>query len=238
MPTADYRNAKGERIPGNTTVISSNLGWSKNGLMYWAWQQGRDGKDFRQTRDSAADAGTLCHAMIEHDIKNLPPINMGEYAESLLAKAAKNFVNPLGADPAKTVEDLISKAETGFLNYLEWKQGVRLVLKTMEVPLISERHQYGTTVDVVADANGKTCFVECKTSNDIYTDYLIQVAAQKAAWDENYPDDPIRGMHILKVHKENASFAHYYFGELPGCFDAFLCLRKLHDFKKSLERLL
>ena len=215
MPTQEYRNTKGVRIPGNTSIISQNLGWSKGPLMYWSWKEGKEGRDFRQTRDSAADAGTLCHAMIEHDIKNLPSVDTSKYAP-----------------------ELIEKAETGFLNYLEWKQGVRLVLKTMEVPLISEVHQYGTTVDVVADANGKTCFVECKTSNDIYTDFLIQLAAQKAAWDENYPDDPIRGCHILKVHKENASFAHYYFGELPGCFDAFLCLRKLHDFKKALERLL
>ena len=69
MPTADYKNAKGVRIPGNTTVINGNLGWSKNGLMYWAWEQGRNGKDFRQSRDDAADAGTLAHALIEADIK-------------------------------------------------------------------------------------------------------------------------------------------------------------------------
>ena len=215
MPTQDYKNAKGEKIPGNTTIINQNLGWSKGALMYWAWAQGKEGKNFRDTRDAAADAGTLCHGMIENDIKGLPP-----------------------PDPSKYPKELIGKAETGFLNYLEWKQGVRLKLKTMEVPLVSETHQYGTTVDVIADANGKTCIVECKTSNDVYTDFLIQLSAQKAVWDELHPEDKIQGMHILRVHKENASFAHYYFGELPGCFEAFLCLRELHDLKKKLEKLL
>jgi len=214
MPTQDYR-IDGEKIPGNTTIISGSLGWNKQQLMYWAWKQGCEGKNFRETRDDAATAGTLCHLLIEADIKNLPMPDMSKYPQAI-----------------------VDKAEAGMVNYLEWKLGIRLELKNMEVPLISHKHRYGTTVDVVASANGKTCIVEVKSSNDVYTDYLIQLAAQKAAWDENYPDDPIRGMHILKVHKENASFAHYYFGELPGCFEAFLDLRDLHDRKKQLEKLL
>ena len=216
MPTQDYRNAKGERVPGNTTVIGSNLGWSKQGLMYWAWQQGKDGKDFRQTRDDAADAGTLCHAMIEDDIKGT-------------REAPK-----LG----KLSDEIIAKAETGFLNYLEWKQGIRLELITMEVPLLSEKYQYGTTVDIIAKANNRVCIVECKTSNSVYEDYLIQLSAQKAAWNENHADSKIEGMHLLKVNKETAAFTHHFWGELPGCFEAFLDLRDLHDRKKQIKKLM
>jgi hypothetical protein len=222
-PTQDYR-IDGEKIPGNTTVIGQNLGWKTPGLMGWQKKIIKaqmcptclsNFKDPNKIKDDAADAGTLAHLLIEHDIKNLAAPDISKYPK-----------------------DIIDKAETGFLNYLAWKEGIRFILKNMEVPLISHKYRYGTTVDVVALANGKTCLVECKTSNDIYTDFLIQLAAQKAAWDENYPDDPICGVHILKVHKEHASFSHHYFGELPGCFEAFLDLRDLHDRKKQLEKLL
>jgi hypothetical protein len=96
MPTREYRNAAGELIPGNTTVIGSNLGWNKQPLMYWAWAEGRDGTNFRESRESAADAGTLAHAMIESDIKDRGLPDLSKY-------------------PAETAK----KAETGFLNRLE-----------------------------------------------------------------------------------------------------------------------
>jgi hypothetical protein len=215
VPTQEYRNAKGERIPGNTTVISQNLGWSKQPLLYWAWKQGKDGKDFRETRDFAADAGTLAHAMIEADIKNLPPPDTSKYAP-----------------------EIVEKAETGYLNFMEWKLGIRLVLLTMEVPVVSEKYQYGTTIDIVARANARTCIIECKTSNNIYDEYLIQLSAQKQAWDENHPDDPICGMHVLKVNKESGAFQHNFWESLPGAFEAFRDLRDLHDRKKQLKALM
>jgi len=62
MPANIYKNAQGKRIPGVTTVIS-NLGWSKGGLMHWAWEQGINGIDYKETRDKAADTGTIAHAM-------------------------------------------------------------------------------------------------------------------------------------------------------------------------------
>lgn len=216
MPTQEYRNAKGERIPGNTTIIGANLGWSKNALMFWSWRQGKDGKDFRETREVAADVGTLCHAMIEDNIK-------GSYKAATLTGLT---------------DEMLCLAKQGFESYLEWKQGIKLELVNMEVSLISERYQYGTTVDIVAKANGRLCLVECKTSNAVYEDYLIQISAQEWAWNENHPSDPIQGVHLLKVNKESAAFTHHFWQSLPGCFEAFLDLRDLHDRKKQLKKLM
>ena len=69
MPANIYKNKAGERIPGVTTVIGSNLGWSKGGLMHWAWEQGINGLDYRETRDAAANTGTIAHKMVEYEIK-------------------------------------------------------------------------------------------------------------------------------------------------------------------------
>ncbi len=214
MPTQDYKNAKGERIPGNTTIIGSNLGWNKQGLMYWAWDQGRNGKDFRQSRDEAADAGTLAHAMVETDIKG-------------------KQVSPAPSLPP----DIIAKAETGFLNYLEWKKMYGLELIDMEIPLVSEEYQYGTMIDILACVAGKRSIVEVKTSNDIYEDMLIQIAAQKYAWNENHPQEKIEALHLLKLNKEVGAFSHHYWDSLDSGWQAFICLRELHDLHKELKKL-
>ena len=215
MPTQDYHNKTGQRIPGNTTVISTNLGWSKGGLMYWAWQQGRDGKDFRESRDAAADAGTLAHAMIEADIKGQP---------------LPRLENPV----------LMAKAETAYLNFLQWKKILHFDLITMEVPCISEELQYGTTIDILAFVGEprRRSVVEVKTSNAVYEDMLIQMAAQKFAWDECHPNEPIEEFHLLKLGKEEATFAHHYWHALPLGLEAFKHLRGLHDMKKKLKALI
>ena len=59
-PKGGYKLADGTKVPGVTTVIGKLK--DAGPLMYWAWQQGVEGKDFRETRDAAASAGTVVHA--------------------------------------------------------------------------------------------------------------------------------------------------------------------------------
>ena len=103
MPRINYKLKDGTRIPGTTTPIG-DLGWNKNQLMYWSWQQGQDGKNFRDTSQKAMDAGTLGHYLIESDIKQIKP-DLSIYSQ-----------------------DLIDKAETCYLNFLQWKESVKFIL--------------------------------------------------------------------------------------------------------------
>src|SRR5438132_12109886 len=121
MATIPYKNAKGERIPGTTTIIGSNLGWSKGGLMHWAWEQGMNGKDYRTVRDEAADAGTLAHKMVEHWIRGIE-------------------FSPDGATP-----ETLGLATTAFGGFLTWARHSRLEVLATEVHLVSEAHQYGAS---------------------------------------------------------------------------------------------
>ncbi len=215
MPTQEYHNAKGEKIPGNTTVIGKNLGWNKNVLLYWAWKEGKEGRDFRQTQGAAASAGTLAHSLVEADIKNQPSPDFDKYPE-----------------------EVVSKAESAFQNYLEWKRQTHFMPITMEVPVISEVLQAGTTIDIIGWVAGRRSIVEVKTSNGIYEDYLVQLAMQAAAWDENHPDEPIEALHLLKLGKEEATFTHHYWQALPDGLEAFRHLRALHDLHAALKELL
>ena len=70
MPTIPYKNAAGQRISGVTTIIGTNLGWNKEPLMYWANRIGREtGLGHREVSKLAADSGTVCHEMIDCEIK-------------------------------------------------------------------------------------------------------------------------------------------------------------------------
>lgn len=214
MPTTEYKNAKGERLSGVTTIIGSNLGWSKGALMYWAWDQGRNGKNFREESEKAADAGTICHAMIEADIKD------------------RVF------DPSRYDKALVDKAETGFLNFLEWKKMVNLRTFATEVHLVSEKHQYGATPDCIGVVIDKLALVDWKTSNGVYEDHLIQLAAYKVVWEEVHPDQPLTGgFHLLRVAKESGSFHHHHWDSLLEPWQAFLNLLELHKLKGKIKKL-
>ena len=65
MPTIPYVNLQGKRLAGVTTILN-NLGWSKGALMWWAWNEGMEGRNFRDTSGQAAQAGTQAG---EHQIK-------------------------------------------------------------------------------------------------------------------------------------------------------------------------
>ena len=54
MATRVYKTQDGVRVPSVTTVISRFK--EAGALMYWAWNEGKEGRDYRETRDAAADA--------------------------------------------------------------------------------------------------------------------------------------------------------------------------------------
>jgi hypothetical protein len=211
MPTTRYVNSRGETVPGVTTVIGKNLGWNKGALLYWANQEGLAGRSHRDTAQRAADAGTVGHYLIECDIMGVEP-------------------DCSGFDPS-----ILSSGETAYLNFLEWKETFRFRPIASEVHLVSEKHQFGATPDLIAEVNGKVCLVDWKTGNGVYPDHKIQLAAYRVAWEENNPDMPITGFHLLRIAKNDASFAHYYWHSLPEAWEVFKHLLAIHDLYKALK---
>ena len=194
--------------------MCGQLGWSKGALMYWAWVQGRNGKDFRETRDAAANSGTVAHAMIDAEIRGKP------------------------FEPNGIPRDILDKAESAYLNFLEWSKRNELKVLATEVPMISERWRFGGTPDCIAYVCGKLALLDWKTGSGVHDEQLIQLAAYKELWEENNPHEPIQGgFDLLRISKGEAGFSHYHRDNLAGCFDAFLHLRKLYDLKAQLKRL-
>ena len=99
-------------------------------------------------------------------------------------------------------------------------------------------HRFGGTPDFVIRLPDKRLALgDVKTSNGIYRDMLMQVAAYKIVWDENHPDDPINGgFHIARFAKEFPDFEHRYFAELSEAAELFLLLRRAYDMDAHLKK--
>ena len=212
MPRIDYKNSKGEKLSGVTTIIGSNLGWNSRALIHWAWKLGAEGKDYKSISEKEMTAGTIAHAMIESDLRGTV------------------FAMP------EIEEEIIDKAESAFLNWIEWKDRVQFTIEKTELSLVSENYQFGGTIDFIPKINGKLSIFDFKTGSGIYEDHLLQVAAYQQLALENGIETP-GGIHILNLGKEDASFKHFFWQSLPEAWEAFLCALELHELHKKLKRM-
>jgi hypothetical protein len=153
-----YKTIEGVAVPGVTTVLGL---LNKPALLHWEWQCGVDGIDYRKSRDNAADIGSLAHWMVECHMKGLEP-DTSEFS------------------PAD-----VGKAENAVIKFMSWWDASGLTLVSSEQQLVSERHGYGGTLDIVAvGSNGDMWLVDIKTSKAIYDEYWMQVAAYGALSNE------------------------------------------------------
>ena len=213
-PKAGYFLADGTRVPGVTTITGR---FKESGaLLHWAFQQGQSGAArLYEKRDEAAIAGNFAHDMVEASIHGQeipqPPPDMAPN----IAKAAMN----------------------GFMAYKTWASQTKLQIIATETPLVSERYRYGGTPDAIGLMTSARVLCDWKTSNGVYLDFLIQIAAYKELWEENFPDQPINGgFHLLRFAKENGDFAHHYYSELDDGWEMFKLLRQAYDLDKKLKQ--
>lgn len=215
MPTAKagYFLKDGTRVPSVTTIISRFK--DAGALMHWAWEQGRAGVDYRSTRDAAATAGTIAHGAVEAWVHKRP-------YDWLWAITT--------AGP-----DVVERAEKAVGAFQEWARQTRLRVTETEVPLISERHRFGGTLDAMLISE-KRAIGDWKTAKGLYADMLLQIAAYGHLWDETHPEDPVTGgYHLLRFDKEYGDFHAHWWGELETAWQAFLHLRALWDLEKELK---
>lgn len=216
-PKGGYK-IDGKPGPGVTTIIGRFK--DSGGLLHWAFGQGRlcergEINSLYDNRDKAADAGTLAHAMVE-------------------ACISKTEFKP----PADTPDEILQQAEQGFKNFLSWEENNLLTITNQEEMLLSTEHKFGGCIDGAGlDTSARRCLIDWKTGSGLYVDYLLQMAAYGILWDENYPDDKIKGgYHLCRFSKENADFHHHFFFNLDDAKEYFILLRKAYDLDKKLKK--
>jgi len=203
-----YHVKDGARVPSVTTILSRFK--DSGGLIHWAWSLGKEGKDYREVRDNAADAGTMAHDAIEKWKKG-EPVSFPD-------------------------DDIGKRAASSYGAFLEWSEQTQLKITHTEVALVSEKHRFGGTLDAML-VRGKRSLGDWKTSNNVYGEYIAQVGAYGILWEENHPNEPIDGgYHLLRFDKEYGDFHHSWWAEVESAKRFFLLLREAYDLDKELKK--
>lgn len=178
--------------------------------MHWAWQLGTEGKDYRSVRDQAADAGTLAHSLIDAHIHGTQPVIVGE-------------------------PDVVSKATSAFNSYLSWQKTSDAKIEWTERQLVSEKHRYGGTPDAFGTIGNKPVLLDWKSSNAVYADYLMQLAAYGELIRE-VDGIEVQGFYLCRFSKENGDFSVHHYPDLSEALRMFLLLREAYDLDKALKK--
>lgn len=210
----------GTRVPGTTTIIGRFK--ESGGLLQWAFKQGQSGvSSLYEKRDEAADIGTRAHSLIERHVN-------GEDLNTILKSETS------------------AEAVNAFQMYLKWENQTKLKLlsKYQEIQLVSPQYMFGGTPDAIGEIDGEVLLLDWKTSNGVYQDYLIQLAAYQHLVNDGYEmsskcqlDLKVgKGAHLLRFSKDNADFSHHYYGDLSQAWRQFQLYREAYDIDQSLKK--
>lgn len=219
-----YTLRDGTIVPSVTQVLNETLAWNKQALIAWARKLALAGTDPSKAKEEAADIGTLTHYLIQCHLQKVEP-DTSQYS------------------PAN-----LEKAQNCFQAYLEWEEAhVQAVIAT-ERQLVSELYGYGGTADLIAVVDGNIAIVDYKSSNSIYPEYKIQIAAYIHAYEENYlnvlrdaakcvnrPSAAFVKGHLLQLGKEDGSFVHYALGDLSAEWEVFQHCLAIYKLRRRIS---
>lgn len=224
-PKGGYR-LDGKRVPGVTTIIGRFK--DSGGLMYWAYSQGQANErgeiaTLYEKRDESAESGTLAHSMVEAYLTD------GDEGQEKFTQAC--------VDDPKITPETLESANNAYLAFYKWWLMTDMTIVEQEMGLVSTVHRFGGCPDAVGMVDGELCLIDWKTSNAVYSDYLIQLAAYKILWEENHPDRPITGgFHLCRFAKQHGDFAHHYYPNLDEAAEQFLLFRRAYEIDKELKK--
>lgn len=248
-PKKGYYTSSGLRVPGVTTIIGRFK--DSGGLIHWANQLAyepyravraqlekivstglldpgtiadskdllaapADAADYRTARDSAAGIGTIVHARVDAYIRG-----------------RKFDVSQI---PEDFVGDPMAESQAGFDAFLQWAGSTQFRLVEGEMQLVSDKHLYGGTPDVVL-VQGASCPGDWKTG-DLYP---VQVLPQLAAYERLLIDaGKIKGgagAHAISINKKTGGFVHRYFtaDEMETGWSVFSLMNTLYQLLKEIK---
>lgn len=217
MPTIAYRNSKGEKVKGTTTIIGDNCAWGARALQWWYWSKGYEQIEYKDIfKHTGAEIGTVGHALItDYYLKGIPiPEHWPELSD----------------------EDY-EKAKQAMRSFIKWAENYRFKPYATEINMVSEEYQYGLTPDIIGEFPDGLGLVDLKTGNGIYDSHIIQMGAYFKGWHEKHPNEPLtQGIHVLRIGKENANFTHHWWAEFPPeVWEAFTLLKRLDEIHPIIK---
>jgi hypothetical protein len=129
---------------------------SKPRLISWANRQGFLKKNVDETLDESANRGILVHSLIE------------------------NYLMKPSNEPILIQDQFVYNA---LLNFIEWRS-VNSINPILQEASFSSKN-FGGTLDLYCELNGKLTLMDFKTSKDIYLSHFIQLSGYILLLEEN-----------------------------------------------------
>lgn len=204
-----YHNANGVRLPSSTTITGL---LNKPNLVKWANDLGLDGYDSTEYTKAAARIGTLIHGLVEEHITGVP------------------FDRTTYSDYEMEV------ASVGYYKYLEWEKGHEVVPIFNEKKLVSEKYQFGGTLDFYCLVDGVKTLIDFKSGSGIYGEHFCQTSSYLELLEENgYEVEQIIILNIGRDECEPFQEATITKEVAYKYFEIFLALLKVYYMKKELK---
>jgi hypothetical protein len=219
-PKNGYHLKDGTEVPGTTTITNRYM--DKSSLLHWAFKQGKSGaRSLYERSADALEVGTIVHGMAELALKGKPLEEIEVYLNVSLSDSATR-----------------DNARLAYQAFVDWRSTFLVSAYKQEISLVSERHRYGGTIDIMATVGNELAMLDLKTTSTgkPYTDHLVQLAAYKGLWDENFPTEKLTGgFHLILLPKNGSKFAHYHYPQLRKAWSTFLLYRQAYDLDKELS---
>ena len=205
----NYFNKEGKRLPGTTTILGVI---NKPLLVPWANNLGLQGINVRDYVDDKADIGTLVHEMMFCDLKDTA-------IETSYYTAVQ-----------------IEIAYGSFKKYLEWKKLHTIEPIILEKPMVSEKFQYGGTIDNYCLLDGIPTLIDYKTCKGLYPEHFIQVCAYRQLLKENgYKVKNCAILRVGRVEMEGFEFQGIYSKKIALCWKMFKYCLGIYNLQKQLR---
>ena len=176
-----YKKA-GIYYPSVTYILS----FYPKGKQFENWlKQNGHGADF--IASESAERGTTVHKAIERILDN-PTIEL-------------KWIEDNGQANYSVDEWLM------ILRFIEFWNKYKPKLIASEIHIFSNEHKFAGTIDLVIELNGELWIIDLKTSKSLHTIYDLQLSAYQEAWNEMFPEAPIKkyGILWLKSHTRKPS---------------------------------
>jgi hypothetical protein len=118
---------------------------------------------------------------------------------------------------------------------LAWQEASQFKITWTERQLVSEKHRFGGTPDAFGTLNNLPVLIDWKSSNGIYADYLLQLAAYAELIRENDGIE-VQGHYLCRFSKEDGDFSVHFFPDLNDALRMFLLLREAYELDKAVRK--
>lgn len=160
----------------------------------------------REKKDRAATLGSLVHEWIESYIK--------------------------GHNPEPPIHSEMGNAINAFLAWVK-ENNVKFTMS--ERIVYSRKFDYAGICDFTCEMGGRTFVGDIKTSNAIYNEYMMQVAAYRYAMEEEHTDEAYAGMMIIRIPKDSSEIEVKHFNDYEKHAKAFLHTAHLYRHLQSFK---